>query len=542
MNRLFYGIVFLFLLCSASHAQNIDFILHKSPTEYTESFNPKKIKKNQLLVHLKHSSSKIEDPRVLDSLQFKVIYSIQLIYTEPDQKIYNQERLNRRRLEELNRVAPFLIENNLIQWSFVEQKKSETHDATKQFHGYLITLRPELSGKDGLTEFQVLEKLISENQSPCMLASGSGKDSITSLTEEEKESNLIEHARGDKPEYKGGQTAFYDYLRTKITYTPSMFKHALSGELNASFYINKNGNLSKLKVNKGLDSESRDMVHDALRNMPKWLPGVKWTSGANPQQYLVGGSFNISFFFSMEQKKVYIKYMYYQGAYYEKSLRETIAGYELPAEVLCDSTVFKTFERNKNWKKMSIIADLTGSMFPYTSQLITWFKLKTINDAVNNFTFFNDGDDTPDLYKKTGEVGGIYHCQANSYEGVLALAEKTMRYSGGDIMENNIEATLTAIENYPEADELVMIADNYATPRDLKLLHKVKKPIRLILCGTFYGINVKYLNLVRKNGGSIHTMENDLTNLVSMNEGEVLKFNGRKFKIVNGEFKEFYDL
>jgi hypothetical protein len=81
-----------------------------------------------------------------------------------------------------------------------------------------------------------------------------------------------------------------------------------------------------------------------------------------------------------------------------------------------------------------------------------------------------------------------------------------------------------------------MIADNWATPRDLELLNQVKVPIRLILCGTWAGINTDYLDMIKKNGGSIHTIKSDIENLQKLNEGEVIDILGVSYMIKDGRF------
>ena len=82
-----------------------------------------------------------------------------------------------------------------------------------------------------------------------------------------------------------------------------------------------------------------------------------------------------------------------------------------------------------------------------------------------------------------------------------------------------------------------MIADNWATPRDLALLKFVNKPIHVILCGATAGINTEYLDLVRANGGTIHTMEEDISNLAKLTEGETVEIGNEVFIIQNGQFK-----
>ena len=114
--------------------------------------------------------------------------------------------------------------------------------------------------------------------------------------------------------------------------------------------------------------------------------------------------------------------------------------------------------------------------------------------------------------------------------------------SGGDTPENNLEAIIEAIKLYPEYSNVVLIADNFATPRDLSLLSKIKKPVKVILCGTYAGINTNYMDMVRSNKGSLHTIEDDITNLMNLNEGEEINISGQTYKIINGKFARMQKL
>jgi hypothetical protein len=203
---------------------------------------------------------------------------------------------------------------------------------------------------------------------------------------------------------------------------------------------------------------------------------------------------------------------------------------------LPDSTIFKVLERKKEWKNIAIVADLTGSMSPYASQLVLWFKLKMNDKRIQDMVFFNDGDLTPDALKVLGSTGGIYYGKATNYAQIRELAIETMTNGGGgDGPENNIEALLYAIKKAPDATEFVMVADNTANVKDIALLSKVDKPVHIILCGNFYGINPQYLTIALKTGGSVHTMEKDLENLILKNEGEKFEFSGEYFQIIKGE-------
>jgi hypothetical protein len=112
---------------------------------------------------------------------------------------------------------------------------------------------------------------------------------------------------------------------------------------------------------------------------------------------------------------------------------------------------------------------------------------------------------------------------------------KTIRAGcGGDAPENDCEALLYAYKVAPKASEYILIADNLAPIKDIVLLEKLNKPVRIILCGTSYGISAEYLNLARKTGGSVHTMEADLENLIKKSEGEKFTFMNQKYRIEKG--------
>ena len=52
-----------------------------------------------------------------------------------------------------------------------------------------------------------------------------------------------------------------------------------------------------------------------------------------------------------------------------------------------DLAIYNTLERNKTWENMLIVTDLTGSMMPYSAQLIVWLKLNDKNKRAKSFIF-----------------------------------------------------------------------------------------------------------------------------------------------------------
>jgi hypothetical protein len=209
-----------------------------------------------------------------------------------------------------------------------------------------------------------------------------------------------------------------------------------------------------------------------------------------------------------------------------------------------DSTIFAILNRNKDWNNMVFVVDVTGSMSPYTSQLFVWYKLNSTKRHVKSFTFFNDGDNKSDIWKRAGKTGGVYSTAAKEPDDVMKESQVAMmRGGGGDAPENNVEATLEAIEKNPDAKEVFMIADNYANMRDFSLISNITKPVHVLLCGTSYGAyNTQYLDLARKTGGSIHTLDEDIVDLLKLSEGETIKLGKQMYKIKKGKFELVYTL
>ena len=114
-----------------------------------------------------------------------------------------------------------------------------------------------------------------------------------------------------------------------------------------------------------------------------------------------------------------------------------------------------------------------------------------------------------------------------------------LKGAGGDLPENNIEALMKAEKVFPQAEFLVMIADNWAPIKDKLLWQYLTRPVRIVVCGaTEYNVNIDYLNLARKTRGSVHLMESDLYNLSGLQEGEILSVGKNTFVVKNGVFVE----
>ena len=255
---------------------------------------------------------------------------------------------------------------------------------------------------------------------------------------------------------------------------------------------------------------------------------VKWSVVKQTGVKKTGGISNYFHGFAIH----YREFLSYQDE--NQLLEDILSGKKEPQ----DSTLLKVFNRNEKWKNMLVVCDVTGSMAPYTAQLLLWIKANQTLRSMKNIVFFNDDDERSHNHTKRKDSTGMWTISSYNYKKVLATAVKAMEK--GDHIENNLEAVCKAIDEYPEdKHKVLMIADNWEDPCDMHLLKYLKEkkiPVRIIVCGVEDTFNTKYLEIAHATGGTIHTMEDDLTNLASMNDGTTFKIGKLKYKMAKGKF------
>lgn len=206
-----------------------------------------------------------------------------------------------------------------------------------------------------------------------------------------------------------------------------------------------------------------------------------------------------------------------------------------------DTTVLAALNRNTQWSNMQIVVDVTGSMGPYIQQVVDWIVMQQNVERVDDFVFFQDGDHKPDHIKEIGKTDGIYPVKASNVVEIFEKMQTAMRNGyGGDAEENDIEALLLGAKLNPEAGEVILIADNLANMRDLSLMWKLNRPVHIVLCGNYGWVNTQYLDLAYFTKGSIHTMEDDLTELYRMSEGAEISIGAARYVVRNGGFHQIW--
>lgn len=210
----------------------------------------------------------------------------------------------------------------------------------------------------------------------------------------------------------------------------------------------------------------------------------------------------------------------------------------LSTQTLSDSTVYKVFNRNTQWKDMTVVCDVTGSMSPYLGEMMLWFKLHGINKFGKNFLFFNDDD--VHLTTKADDNTGYWTSKSSDFNKVLKTMTTAMK-NGGQT-ENNLESLLIALDKFGnESKGIIMIADNWQNPYDMRLLSYLatkKKPVHIVVCGATKRFNLNYFAIAKATGGSVHTIESDIYDMTKVSDGKEFKIGKMKFICQNGNFRQ----
>jgi hypothetical protein len=230
--------------------------------------------------------------------------------------------------------------------------------------------------------------------------------------------------------------------------------------------------------------------------------------------------------------------IYYRPMPSYQSENKTITDIVNGKSTVSDSTILKVLTRNKSWRDMLVVCDVTGSMSPYTAQMLLWIKSNQKIKTFKQIVFFNDDEEKSTNQASVEDNTGMWTIESGNSQKVIDKAFEAMEK--GEHIENNLEAVCYAIKKYPENKQnLIMIADNWETPCDMKLIDYIKSqkiPIRIIVCGVTDRMNTAYLDLAYATGGSVHTMEEDLFEIAKIGEGKTFRLAGIHFKMTGGRF------
>jgi len=75
------------------------------------------------------------------------------------------------------------------------------------------------------------------------------------------------------PTPEGGLTTFYEYTEDNLACPAEAKKKGIKGNVFVQFIVEKNGELSQIKVVKGLGYGCDEAVVNCLKSAPRWKPG-----------------------------------------------------------------------------------------------------------------------------------------------------------------------------------------------------------------------------------------------------------------------------
>ncbi|MEO0404689.1 MAG: hypothetical protein AAF193_07440, partial [Bacteroidota bacterium] len=420
-------IIFSLLLSICGFAQT---------AEQVDQVDIKNLPYDQVFFPCSFGEDNITAIRNLDELRFQTVTEVSLVYSEwKTSQNFDQQALNESRRKALMLAWPELFEQDMIHWRFLEQTDAQNKSEAQLLpHGYLITYRPKATSEMGEAELNEYNALL-ESTPPRLaveseLLLGSEVISLESYTAAEAPISI-----GDWTNYLIAGSAGY-------------FKK--DEQLEFKFDIDPKGRVINVEVT-GSESLVK-FFQKRLRNSEMWKPATR--SGA-----AVTSSEAISLTYDHSANTYHFDWNALPAFMDSKAMTNRAN--------LRNSTISTVMDRN-HWQDMAVVIDVTGSMYPYTADFTLWTRLAENMGSIKCITAFNDGDKTPDGAKITGEVGGIYSRSVRHFEDIQDIITVAMRNGGGgDAPENNIEASIKTLDEFGDVQEIVMIADNFATPRDL---------------------------------------------------------------------------
>lgn len=91
--------------------------------------------------------------------------------------------------------------------------------------------------------------------------------------EEEEEVEQIFTVVEDPAQPKGGYPAFYKYIKKKMKYPKQARRMGVEGKVYVQFIVDQSGNITNIKIMKGIGAGCDEEAKRVIREAPKWKPG-----------------------------------------------------------------------------------------------------------------------------------------------------------------------------------------------------------------------------------------------------------------------------
>lgn len=412
-------------------------------------------------------------------LQNAELLSINLVFTDYPSSL-DLKPLNRSRFIQLNKYLPNAIKNVHTQWQVIRQMDgADKNSAKDMLHGFVINYRLPVTLKSWNKELDYIRAITPD---PVVIPE---PDEIVEDIPKKKEKvrhwDAIHNAQNT-------YNVLFDRFVKKISHNKKLIDEEFAKRDSIVIFSTKDALRYKIISGKEKDIDvKKDSVFILLDALPKKevvIPPAR-----------------------VKPKVVFKK----------------------------DSTVINIFTRNK-LTNLLVVADVTTSMSPYNAQLIQWVSHLTNEHNLKALVCFNDGDGKQTEQKVIGNTGGIYGEVYTSATQLGDLMEKVMsKGSGGDFPENDCEAILKGIEQFKDYESIALIADSWAPVRDIELVHLIKKPVNVIVCGNDLGPHPDYVAIAYFTKGVLSFNDIDVTDFSALTQGKIMNIKGTNYILKNGK-------
>ncbi|SKB28858.1 energy transducer TonB [Daejeonella lutea] len=147
----------------------------------------------------------------------------------------------------------------------------------------MVVAKAEEANVEPPTQLQIAQSVVSTSTTAGADATGinpvemsTGSPAGTGSAEMPSETNIYPIDAIEKyPEFPGGQEAFIKFLRKNLRYPGMAAENGIQGKVILSFVIERNGDLSHIKVLRGIGSGCDEEAMRVLAKSPQWKPGIQ---------------------------------------------------------------------------------------------------------------------------------------------------------------------------------------------------------------------------------------------------------------------------
>jgi hypothetical protein len=479
-SKLFIVLVALSSYCSAQNSNSfIDSILQhriiKIP-EYKQQF----IAYESKLFTMPFGKSEFNDTTGIFLLHDADILSINLVFTDFPANL-NLKPLNKQRFIQLIKYLPSSTINPYTKWQVIRQMNGSTQQTAKgMLHGFVINYRKKFTKEDTNKELDYI-RFVTPDAEPIKL------------------DEVVEEQQKPRGKVRYWEIIHGTSRKDEITFLDRTLKE-----------IHHDKKVVEAKFKKG-DSIIAITPLNAYRN--KLITGKEQNINLKADSLFV-----LLDVLPLVDNRPIIP------------VRNKV-----PVVIKKDSTVINCIRRNK-FKNILVVADVTSSMSPYNAQIIQWLGIESQKNNLQAMVCFNDGDGKQIEQKVISSTGGIYGEVYKNTNQIEELIEQVMQKgSGGDSPENDCEALIKAIELFSNYDDIVLVADSWAPVRDISLVNKISKPIKIIICGNELGPHPDYVTIALQTNGSLHFSDEDVSDFSALKQSKILNIKGTNYLLKDGK-------